>query len=99
MNIIRGLKRLYMVLSLLIAVGVIGTVWTNSASHSCRKYEQMGILDRAAELGVTAPCTTDGSMILDTAIIAVGTAIVLTVVWLIFRWIIAGFLPARKGQN
>ncbi|MFG5779200.1 hypothetical protein ACFIQF_19240 [Comamonas sp. J-3] len=99
MNIIKGLKRLYIVLSLLIVVGVTGTVWADSARLSCRRYQQMGILDRAAELGVAAPCTTDSSRFLDAAIAAAGTAIILTLVWFIFRWIIAGFFPTRSSKK
>lgn len=97
MNILEGLKRLYIIFSVLALVGIGGSVWVDSDRHSCAKFERLSIAERAAELN--APCTSTIDMALTTTFVTLVSAIALIVVWLLLRWVLTGFCPTTKREK
>lgn len=112
-----GLKRLYIVFSLLVVVASAAAIWIDSRPM-CSDYAAISDDELLASLPTRSSfnaqttginpetvmwdkpeCITKAQRLGRTALGAAVAGGVLLILWLIFRWIIAGFLPARKGQN
>lgn len=103
MNFLEGLKRLYIVLSIMVVVGSAGGGWAQArAPYGCidlTKISPKEDLSRAGDL-VLCPSASELliSQLVSAAMYATGAVIALLVWWFVFRWIITGFFPAT-GQK
>ena len=130
MNILEGLKRLYIVFSLLVVTVTAVVVWDSrqlcapamtrlkplteefdpgqqaidpnavtwdkpTAGNFGDKNESIGLPPGFGQTAPIAPCQASMKRVGATALGAMAAGIVLLIAWLIFRWVISGFLPSQ----
>ena len=104
MNILEGIKRLYIALSFFIVAGATFGGWTKgNPPYGCIDLSKVSPGDDLSQMRniVICPSAAEQQMshIAGAAVYGIGTALVLAVLWFIFRWIIAGFFPTRSSKK
>ncbi len=117
MNILEGLKRLYIALSLLVVIATATAFWMDSRPM-CLDYAAMsndellaGLQARSSSAAQTSgidpktviwdkpSCITKAARLGRAVLGAAAVGGVLFILWLIIRWIVAGFFPGLKREK